>query len=87
MISAKCLKTVPDCAWPGGYPLIYLTNNCDIICPSCARKIVRDGVEDELDNLHSVQVYDTGPTLECTICDKPMDSAYGDPDDDGPMPE
>ena len=29
-------------AWPGGYPLAYLTRDGDVVCPTCATEEVRD---------------------------------------------
>lgn len=66
--------TYPAFAWPGGYPLIYLDANGDILCPACTSR------EDEY-NAPTVsgEVYWEGPDLCCFDCNAIIESAYGDP--------
>jgi len=61
-------------AWPGGYPLVYMTGNHDFatLCPSCATK--------EYDNIEAFHVYYEGPPIICDECYTEIESAYGDPD-------
>jgi hypothetical protein len=30
------------CAWPGGYPIFYVTRRSDVLCPACAAKAVAE---------------------------------------------
>ena len=39
---AKEHGTIPHYAWPGGYPLEYVTNDGSILCPECTEQIVKD---------------------------------------------
>ncbi len=77
---------LPVFAWPGGYPLIYLTADGNVLCPACANgEHGSDAHEDAEDcqwRLTSVDVYWEGSPLQCDHCNEMIESAYGDPDDD-----
>jgi len=68
-------------AWPGGYPIIYISRHGDILCPACSNKDL-----DYMDQAVAGEVYYEGPVFECTECNTRLESAYGDPDDDGGLP-
>lgn len=61
-------------AWPGGYPIYYLDNENNVLCPDCANK----------------PGYSTKPVttdvnwedseLFCDDCNKRIDSAYAEED-------
>ncbi len=63
---------LPAHAWPGGYPIIYLTRDGEVYCAACANK----------DDLYSTPVayrtYFEGPDLHCDECNTLIESAYGD---------
>lgn len=68
--------TLPAYAWPGAYPVIYLTRDGSVLCPDCANK-----PEDECSDPVVVgDVFWEGTPLECDDCGKSMESAYGDPE-------
>ena len=75
--------SLPSHAWPGGYQLMYLTEDGLFVCPKCANK------PDTSDPVTAGDVYWEGPTLACEDCGEPIESAYGDPDagDDAPVTE
>lgn len=66
----------PAFAWPGGYPIVYMENNDDVICPDCANK--------NNDTWHIVGwfIFYEGPSRWCGECNTEMESAYGDPDEE-----
>lgn len=64
-----------DWAWPGGYPVVFVTSDGDILCAACAKDAV-------LNNRESVytDIYYEGPAECCAGCNREIESAYGDPD-------
>jgi hypothetical protein len=62
-------------AWPGGYTIAYVTNDCDLLCAACATDT--DDAE-----MAGADTYDEGPTEYCAGCNTPIESSYGDPDSD-----
>jgi hypothetical protein len=75
---------LPAYAWPGGYPVEYLTRDGLVICPECANRA------DTSDPVAAGEVYWEGPTVACDDCGQPIASAYGDPDEpepDEPAPD
>jgi hypothetical protein len=62
-----CLRA-GDYAWPGGYPLYYLTHDCAPLCPDCVRENYREVVSDFLSGAR------TGWRIEA------CDMLEGDPD-------
>ncbi len=81
----------PAFAWPGGYPIFYLTEDCAILCPDCANGQngsdayeERENVDDRDPQWHLVaqDVHWEGADLTCEHCGKAIESAYGDPEAD-----
>jgi hypothetical protein len=74
----------PAFAWPGGYPLYYLTADNGILCPECANG--RHGSEagdrntDPQWRLVAVEVHWEGEPLTCDHCQAKIESAYGIPE-------
>lgn len=69
---------LPAYAWPGGYPVTYVTRDGLEICPDCANR--------ETDPSQAPiggGVYWEGPTVQCDDCGRDMESAYGDPNERG----
>jgi hypothetical protein len=67
---------LPAYAWPGGYPIIYLTASNDVLCPDCANK----PVDEYSDPPVSYGPFWEGEPLTCDDCGKEIESAYGDPE-------
>ena len=70
-------------AWPGGYPLIYMCADGDVLCPACANG--ENGSEaSELPDtprdwrLIDVDVHWEGPPEQCAHCGAQIESAYGE---------
>lgn len=66
---------LPAYAWPGGYPLFYLTKDGSTVCPCCANKEV-----DDSQMPIAVDVQWEGEPLICDDCGKEIESAYGVPE-------
>lgn len=65
---------LPAFAWPGGYPMYYLTRSGLSICAVCASE------PDTSDPVVDGDTYMEGPGMQCEDCGQVIDSAYGDPD-------
>lgn len=63
-------------AWPGCYPMVYVTERGGELCPACAS----DDAENADDPVIDGDVYWEGPTRFCDGCCEEIESAYGDPD-------
>ena len=76
---------LPCYAWPGGYPLFYVTSGDDVICCKCANDATtgEDAFGDEKISAYDVNWED--PDLDCDECGERIESAYADDDepDDG----
>lgn len=70
---------LPPFAWPGGYTIVYDTNQGSTLCAECATKAILD--PDETDRPTEYSTYDEGPTIFCDGCNKELESSYGDPDE------
>jgi hypothetical protein len=68
---------LPAYAWPGGYPIYYLTGDGLTVCPECANA-------DTSDPAVAGDVHWEGEPMQCDDCNADIESAYGDPgaDDD-----
>lgn len=62
-------------AWPGGYPLYYLDNENNVLCPKCANK---DGMSTEV--VAADINYEDGE-LYCDDCSERIESAYAEPEE------
>lgn len=80
---------LPAYAWPGGYPIFYLTADNGILCPDCANggngSLASEHLDPECpdDNqwrLVACDVHYEGGSLECDHCGAEIQSAYGDPE-------
>ena len=68
--------TLAEYAWPGGYPLFYLTDDeGDILCPACANK--------EADHPLVADVNYEDPALYCDECGNRIESAYAEDEAEG----
>jgi hypothetical protein len=70
----------------GGYPLVYLTSECETLCADCATAdyfgwLYALGTCDgwQYDPPVMVDVYYEGPDETCANCNSAIPSAYGDP--------
>lgn len=63
--------TLPAFAWPGGYPIYYLTEEEETVCASCANTETSDPAEYGMVNWEDND-------LVCADCGEFIESAYGD---------
>jgi len=61
--------SLPGFAWPGGYPVLYMTKNDDTLCASCASKWQDEDVK--------AFIHWEGYPEQCDECGREVDSAYG----------
>lgn len=66
-----------DYAFPGGYPVMFITDAGDVLCAKCAMRTFILENTDVTAGIH----YE-GPALQCDECEKEIESAYGDPDEE-----
>jgi hypothetical protein len=66
---------LPAYAWPGGYPMEYVTRCGAILCAACA-----DADDAPEDPVTAGDVLWEGPEDYCESCGVAIPSAYGDPD-------
>ena len=79
-------------AWPGGYPIYYLTEDNGVLCPGCANGLNGSCAytEDQKDNFNedaqwhiiAADVHWEGDSIFCDHCQREIESAYG-PIDEG----
>ena len=78
---------LPACAWPGGYPVLYITADCGTLCPDCAnsdeaRFALADCPDDRQWLIAAYYIHWEGPPETCDHCGKQVESAYGDPENE-----
>ena len=74
---------LPAHVWPGGYPLIYLTEDGGVLCPACANGAngSEASVEPDADpgwKLLAGEIHYEGPPEICDHCGAAVESAYGE---------
>lgn len=84
--SIKALReehTIHAYAWPGGYPLFYITKDNGVLCPDCVEKEYERCIDPEEDQFYviDVRINDEDPRLYCDHCNERIESSYGDDDD------
>lgn len=77
--------TLPAYAWPGGYPMFYLTKDDGVLCPDCANGKNGSGASETQDDpqwqVVAGDVHWEGQPLTCDHCHQEIESAYGDPEE------
>lgn len=90
MIADSCLKSagvergeeLPAFAWPGGYPLVYLLADGEILCPDCANgkngsEAITADADDPGWHVIDCEVCWEGEVGYCAHCNGDIESAYG----------
>jgi hypothetical protein len=76
--------TVPAFAWPDGYPLFYLANDGETLCPKCVNANVRAILESTLEGardgwaVEAVDVNWEDAEMFCANCNTRIPSAYAE---------
>lgn len=79
----KSLKSGPY-AWPGGYPLFYVTGDGAALCFGCAKKEghrIIDSIRNHCNDGWKVEAIDVNwedPELYCDHCNQAIESAYAE---------
>ena len=72
-------------AWPGGYPVYYITADGGALCPGCARSAEADKLTTDSDDpqwyILAADVNYEDPDLTCDHCAERIPSAYAEPED------
>jgi hypothetical protein len=63
-------------AWPGGYPILYITKCGETLCAACATAALRS---DDDDPPVAYDIYYAGRPESCAACGEELASAYGEP--------
>ena len=71
-------RSLPAYAWPGGYPVLYLDKDNEVLCAKCATEDLAEG--DGLLSMVGYFVHYEGPSEFCADCNAEVESAYGDPE-------
>ena len=66
---------LPAYAWPGGYPILYVSGDGSEWCADCANQ---DDAEPKITDWF---VFYEGQPVNCAGCATTVESAYGDPDE------
>ncbi len=77
-------------AWPGGYQIVLITNDGDMVKPQALAKdkraflsAVRDIKGKCRSRIIGSEIYYEGPPAECAYTGERIESAYGDPEESG----
>ncbi len=71
---------LPAFAWPGGYPIYYLADDGEALCPDCANlPEAHEGGDGDGWRLEGQGVHWEGEPLSCAHCNREIESAYGVP--------
>ena len=74
--------TLPAYAWPGGYPLYYVTADGGVLCPDDANMAEREGLANDPDDpqwyIIAQEVNWEDTDLVCDHGGEHIPSAYGD---------
>jgi hypothetical protein len=63
---------LPEFAWPGGYPMFYIMEGGDVVCPTCANK------SHNINDVVAGDINYENDGITCDDCGKRIPSAYGD---------
>ena len=66
----------PTYAWPGGYPIFYITQDYGILCPDCANE--HHHIDDKQWNVIAAEVNWEDDQVWCDHCSARIEPAYGD---------
>lgn len=70
-------------AWPGGYPLYFITADGEALCFKCAKENAKQIMSNQFDNWHydwrviGCEVNWEDNDLQCCHCNSKIESAYG----------
>ncbi len=65
-------------AWPGGYPIFYITEDGGVLCPDCANTEDTTDTDDPQWRIVGAEVNYEDPELYCDNCNGRIESAYAE---------
>ena len=71
-------------AWPGGYPIYYITKDCGALCPKCCndnKELLTDPDDPQWFIIAADINYEDG-SLYCDNCSQRIESAYCEDEED-----
>jgi hypothetical protein len=72
---------LPYYAWPGGYPIFYITKDNGVLCPKCANMALKEKLTGDKDDpqwyIIAMDVNWESEDLYCDHCNEHIISAYG----------
>ena len=75
-------------AWPGGYPLMAVANDGEVVCVDCCNNEEQFGINKDGDfGIAAITVHWEGEPEICCHCNKEIDSAYGPIEEKDTCPE
>jgi hypothetical protein len=69
---------LPAHTWPGGYPILYLDGENNVLCAKCATKSHNDSDEFPKSKPVAFYIHYEGTPDSCDQCGIETESAYGD---------
>lgn len=72
---------LPAYAWPGGGNIVYYDKDGNALCADCGHSELSDPSE-LYPLIEGSEIYEEGPTIQCERCNKDIESAYGDPEEE-----
>lgn len=73
-------EVAPGFAWPGGYPLVLLMADGEVLCPACAVahvELIADADPRDSWRAEGAFILWEDPPLRCAHCNARIESAYG----------
>lgn len=70
----------PSHAWPGGYEIHYIVEDCGVLCHQCANAELMRTIDPDDDQFHIVasDINYEDPDLFCDHCNRQIEPAYGE---------
>jgi hypothetical protein len=72
---------LPSFAWPGGYPMFYVMDDGEALCPTCANdpsNPVHEGGQADGWRIEGYDINYEDASLFCAHCSKRIESAYAE---------
>ena len=75
-------STIDVCAWPGGYPIFYLTDDGECMCPQCVKdnlEQIKESTESQAQDGWQIVGHDINyedQEMYCCNCYEKIDPAY-----------
>ena len=78
MYTSKRGERVQPYAWPGGYPVLLVTADDSVLCPSCVEINLSQCCNPTDSEWYVVDAAISWETASCDHCSATIEAAYGD---------